>query len=74
MPALTIRYDDGVAIVTMDLPGEPVNTVTAALRAEFSSLFSKLESDPTTRAVVLATGKPDTWLAGADIDAGTSGV
>ncbi|MBA3671836.1 MAG: fatty acid oxidation complex subunit alpha FadJ [Gemmatimonadaceae bacterium] len=68
MSALTVETVDGVAIVTIDLPGEPVNKVTAGLRAEFLSLFTLLEGDASVRAVVLATGKPDTWLAGADID------
>ncbi|MEO7458339.1 MAG: fatty acid oxidation complex subunit alpha FadJ [Gemmatimonadaceae bacterium] len=68
MPALTLKHADGVAIVTIDLPNEPVNKVTAGLRAEFASLFAQIEGDSTTRAVVIATAKPDTWLAGADID------
>ena len=66
--AFTIERDHDVAIVTIDLQGEPVNKVTAALRAQFAELFPRLESDDSVRAIVLATGKPDTWLAGADID------
>ena len=53
MPALTVRHADGVAIITIDLPNEPVNKVTAGLRAEFASMFPKLESDSTVRAIVL---------------------
>ena len=66
--ALTVTRDHDVAIVTIDLPGEPVNKVTASLRAQFAELFPALEADEGVRAVVLASGKPDTWLAGADID------
>ena len=68
MPALTIEHVGGIAIVTIDLPGEPVNKVTAALRAEFAAVFQQIAGDATVRGVVLATGKADTWLAGADID------
>ena len=68
MTSLTLRIDDGVAVVTIDLAGEPVNKVTAGLRADFGDMFGKLEGDTTVRAVVLASGKSDTWLAGADID------
>ena len=68
MPALTFENVDGIAVVTIDLPGEPVNKVTAALRAEFASLFGRLEADGKVKAVVLVSGKKDTWLAGADID------
>ena len=68
MPALDLQKRDGIAVVTINLPGEPVNKVTAGLRADFSSMFAQLESDATVKGVVLASGKADTWLAGADID------
>ena len=68
MPALTMQLIDGIALVTIDLPGEPVNKVTAGLRAEFAELFAQIEGDSTVKGVVLASGKSDTWLAGADID------
>jgi 3-hydroxyacyl-CoA dehydrogenase/enoyl-CoA hydratase/3-hydroxybutyryl-CoA epimerase len=68
MPALRLDHDDGIAIVTIDLPGESVNKVTAALRTEFAELFGRIESDTTVKGIVLMTGKPDTWIAGADID------
>ena len=66
--ALTVERDHDVAIVIINLPGEPVNKVTASLRAQFAELFPRLEADESVRAIVLATGKADTWLAGADID------
>ena len=68
MNALRLEHDDGVAIVTIDLPGEPVNKITAGLRTEFAELFGRIESDTTVKGIVLMTGKPDTWIAGADID------
>jgi 3-hydroxyacyl-CoA dehydrogenase/enoyl-CoA hydratase/3-hydroxybutyryl-CoA epimerase len=67
-PALTLEHVDGIAVVTIDLPGEPVNKVTAGLRADFATIFDQLVADTSVRGVVLASGKPDTWLAGADID------
>jgi 3-hydroxyacyl-CoA dehydrogenase / enoyl-CoA hydratase / 3-hydroxybutyryl-CoA epimerase len=68
MPALRLEQDNGITIVTIDLPGEPVNKVTAALRTEFAELFGRIEADTTVQGVVLMSGKPDTWIAGADID------
>ncbi len=68
MSALRVRNIDGIAVITIDLPGEPVNKVTAGLRAEFAETFMRIDGDPAVKGVVLATGKPDTWLAGADID------
>ncbi|HEU4723238.1 MAG TPA: 3-hydroxyacyl-CoA dehydrogenase NAD-binding domain-containing protein, partial [Gemmatimonadaceae bacterium] len=68
MPALRLEHQNGIAIVTIDLPGEPVNKVTAGLRTEFAELFGRIESDTMVKGIVVMTGKPDTWLAGADID------
>ncbi|MEO8624016.1 MAG: enoyl-CoA hydratase-related protein, partial [bacterium] len=68
MPALTLQHVDGIAVITIDLPGEPVNKVTAGLRAELAGMFSQLEGDTGVKSIVLLSGKPDTWLAGADID------
>lgn len=68
MNALTLQHHDGIAVVTIDLPGAQVNTVTAGLRAEFAALFGQLEGDSSVKGVVILSGKVDTWLAGADID------
>ena len=68
MSALRVEHVDGIAAVTIDLPGEPVNKVTAALRDDFARLFDTLARHSAVRGVVLLSGKPDTWLAGADID------
>ena len=68
MSSLTLTLADGIAVVTIDLVGQPVNKVTAGLRADFAEIFARLEADSAVRAVVLASGKPDTWIAGADID------
>jgi 3-hydroxyacyl-CoA dehydrogenase/enoyl-CoA hydratase/3-hydroxybutyryl-CoA epimerase len=68
MSAIRLEHQNGIAIVTVDLPGEPVNKVTAGLRTEFAELFGRIESDTMVKGIVVMTGKPDTWLAGADID------
>ena len=68
MSSLKLEHVDGIAVVTIDLAGEPVNKVTAGLRAEFAEMFGLLEGDSSIRGVVLTSGKPDTWIAGADID------
>ncbi len=59
--------DDGVAVVTMDLPGEPVNTLKADFEETFARAFEALDRDPRVQAVVFASGKPDSFIAGADI-------
>jgi 3-hydroxyacyl-CoA dehydrogenase / enoyl-CoA hydratase / 3-hydroxybutyryl-CoA epimerase len=66
--ALAVETEKGVAVVTFDLPNEPVNKFTRAVVQEFDALLERLEHDATIRAVVLISGKPDIFIAGADIE------
>jgi 3-hydroxyacyl-CoA dehydrogenase / enoyl-CoA hydratase / 3-hydroxybutyryl-CoA epimerase len=59
--------DDGIMVVTLDVPGERVNTLSRALLGEFESLIADLEGGFGVTGVVLASGKPDGFIAGADI-------
>jgi 3-hydroxyacyl-CoA dehydrogenase / enoyl-CoA hydratase / 3-hydroxybutyryl-CoA epimerase len=61
------RRDDGVAVIRIDVPGEPVNTLRGSFAAELDAVVDEVQSDATIRAVVLASGKPDGFVAGADI-------
>ncbi len=63
-----VVLEDSVAVVTMDLPGEPVNKLSAEGKRQFEAVFDRLRDDPTVRAVVFMSGKPDTFIAGADIE------
>src|SRR3954464_3618745 len=67
MSAFTTQNENGIAVITFDLPGEPVNKLTAAVRVEIEALLIRLRDDSSTRAVVLISGKPDSFIAGADI-------
>src|SRR5688500_9434139 len=58
---------DGVLVLTLDLPGEKVNTLGRAMMEEFRGLLSTLQTRSDVRAVVLKSGKPDNFIAGADI-------
>ena len=64
----TTMREGGVAVVTFDLPGESVNKLTRSVVDEFRALMDRVDSDSTIRAVVLISGKPDLFIAGADID------
>lgn len=67
-PALSVEVSDGVAIITFDLPNESVNKLSRAVKDEFVALVSRLERDTNIQAAVLISGKPDVWIAGADIE------
>ncbi len=67
-PALSVEVVDGIAVITMDLPDEPVNKLSRAVKDEFVAVVSRLEQDTNVYAAVLISGKPDIWIAGADIE------
>ncbi len=60
--------DDGIAVITYDVPGEPVNTMQLSFVDEFLAVEDRLRTDDAIRAGVLVSGKRDTWVAGANID------
>ena len=59
---------DGVATLFLDVPGEPVNTLSPDVGDEFSTILDLLEKDPAVKAIVLASGKKDGFIAGAKIE------
>ncbi len=68
MSAFDVAIDDGIAVITFDLPDQPVNVLSADARREFETLFSELKADERVRALVIISGKPGTFIAGADIE------
>jgi 3-hydroxyacyl-CoA dehydrogenase / enoyl-CoA hydratase / 3-hydroxybutyryl-CoA epimerase len=65
---LSVALEDGIAVVTLNLPGSPVNKISKTVRDEFADLFAELGSDSSVKAIAFFSGKPDTFIAGADID------
>jgi 3-hydroxyacyl-CoA dehydrogenase/enoyl-CoA hydratase/3-hydroxybutyryl-CoA epimerase len=61
------RGADGILVVTFDVPGSRVNTLGKVLLEEFEGLIGELEATSNVRGVVLRSGKPDNFIAGADI-------
>ncbi|MCB9507927.1 MAG: fatty acid oxidation complex subunit alpha FadJ [Myxococcales bacterium] len=66
-PLTLERREDGVGVVTFDVVGESVNTLRDDFADAFGALLDELESRTDLRAVVLRSGKPDSFVAGADI-------
>jgi 3-hydroxyacyl-CoA dehydrogenase/enoyl-CoA hydratase/carnithine racemase len=60
--------DTGVAEVTLDHPEKKVNTLSPALVDEFEAVVLPVLEDPAVRAAVIASAKPDTFIAGADLE------
>jgi 3-hydroxyacyl-CoA dehydrogenase/enoyl-CoA hydratase/3-hydroxybutyryl-CoA epimerase len=63
-----VEVADGVATLLLDVPGESVNTLSGEVGRAFDQLLTAFEGDPAVKAVVLASGKKDGFVAGARIE------
>ncbi|MEZ4302197.1 MAG: fatty acid oxidation complex subunit alpha FadJ [Polyangiaceae bacterium] len=59
--------EDGVAVLVMDVPGAKVNALNATFAPELSRVLAELSGRDDVKAIVLASGKPGSFIAGADL-------
>ena len=59
--------NEHIGIITIDVPGEKVNTLKAEFAEQISSILHKAQQYPNLKGLVLISGKPDSFIAGADI-------
>ncbi|WP_395341706.1 fatty acid oxidation complex subunit alpha FadJ [Ningiella sp. W23] len=68
MSAFTLeKREDGIAILTMDVPGESMNTLKADFGDEIVAILDEIDQDSAVKGVVVASGKKDSFVAGADV-------
>ena len=65
---VSLSLHDGVATVRYDQPNSPVNTLNTRVGPVFEQIFARIEQDASIVGAMLISGKPDSWIAGADID------
>jgi len=66
--ALKTDNRGGVLIVTLDQPGDAVNKVDRALGDALEKVLQETDRERTVYAIVITSGKPDIFIAGADIE------
>ena len=65
----TIKYSldsDGVAVLTIDLPGKSMNVLTPELMDDLETLVKHVAADPAVKGAVITSAKK-AFIAGADI-------
>jgi 3-hydroxyacyl-CoA dehydrogenase/enoyl-CoA hydratase/3-hydroxybutyryl-CoA epimerase len=67
-PGVTTEVRDGILVATIDQPGDAVNKVDRTLGAELERVLDTIERDRAIRGAVIISGKPDIFVAGADIE------
>lgn len=58
---------DGVALVTFDVPGRSMNTITGKVMAELPQVVERIKTDATIKGAVITSGKASGFCAGADL-------
>jgi len=64
---LHVRLDN-VAVVTVDVPDEKMNTLKAEFGSQVRAIVKQIRENKSIRGVVFISGKPDNFIAGADIN------
>lgn len=65
--SLTLRPDN-IALVTIDVPGEKMNTLKASFGPQVQAILMQLRASQNLAGVIMISGKPDNFIAGADIN------
>ncbi len=70
MPAPPVtgeRDAEGIFWIRLDDPGRPVNVLSTEAMEALSAVLADAAADAAVRGVVVTSGKPGVFLAGADI-------
>lgn len=66
-PAIVTDRIGDVVVITIDVTDDPVNRVGPVLMRDLAAVLTAIDGDATIRSAVLISGKPDVFIAGADI-------
>jgi 3-hydroxyacyl-CoA dehydrogenase/enoyl-CoA hydratase/3-hydroxybutyryl-CoA epimerase len=58
---------DGIALITFDVPGRSMNTITASVVRELYEIVDKIKTDAAIKGAVIISGKTSGFCAGADL-------
>ncbi|MGC0094384.1 enoyl-CoA hydratase-related protein, partial [Enterobacter asburiae] len=64
---LTVRLDN-VAVITIDVPDEKMNTLKAEFGVQVRAMLKQIRDNKAIRGLVFISAKPDNFIAGADIN------
>ncbi|MFC7377251.1 3-hydroxyacyl-CoA dehydrogenase NAD-binding domain-containing protein [Brevundimonas sp. GCM10030266] len=58
---------DGIALITFDVPGRSMNTLTGSVMNEIPEWVERIKTDDAIKGAVLTSGKASGFCAGADL-------
>ncbi|WP_269515363.1 3-hydroxyacyl-CoA dehydrogenase NAD-binding domain-containing protein [Brevundimonas subvibrioides] len=65
---------DGIALITFDVPGRSMNTLTGKVMDELPALVERIRTDDAIKGAVITSGKASGFCAGADLGDMASGM
>ena len=65
--AFRIEQQNDLAIIWFDLPGEKVNKFSSSVMQQFSGVVDQMAASKDIRQVIVASAKPNIFIAGADV-------
>ncbi|NMP29111.1 fatty acid oxidation complex subunit alpha FadJ [Rahnella sp. SAP-1] len=66
--AFSLRFsEEDIGIITIDVPNEKVNTLKAEFVEQINQILQQAQAHPHLKGLVFISGKPDSFIAGADI-------
>src|SRR6476620_763822 len=66
--ALTLSFPESdIALITFDLPGKGANILSLTVLQELAAILDEVEKRKDLAGLVIKSGKPGTFIAGADI-------
>ena len=65
---------DGIALITFDVPGRSMNTLTSSVMKEIPELVERIKTDDAIKGAVITSGKASGFCAGADLGDMAGGV
>ena len=65
---------DGIALITFDVPGRSMNTLTGKVMAELPKLVERIKTDDAIKGAVITSGKASGFCAGVDLGDMASGM
>uniref|UniRef100_A0A915PQF1 Trifunctional enzyme subunit alpha, mitochondrial n=1 Tax=Setaria digitata TaxID=48799 RepID=A0A915PQF1_9BILA len=64
---VTLKVKDSIAVVKINLPNAKENLLNEAVAEDLHYYMELIEADAAIKGVVIISGKPNTFIAGADI-------
>jgi 3-hydroxyacyl-CoA dehydrogenase/enoyl-CoA hydratase/3-hydroxybutyryl-CoA epimerase len=65
--ALRFELDEGIALLTIDVPGRPMNVLTPQLQSELAAAIEHIAATPQITGAIITSGKSNAFVAGADL-------